>query len=83
MYGGKKVIDFHIDGDGTLRYQGRLCVPDINGLRERILVKSHDLCYAIYPGLMKMYHYLIEIYWCNNMKRDVAIFVAKSWYVSK
>ncbi|XP_070013264.1 uncharacterized protein [Nicotiana sylvestris] len=27
--------------DGTLRYQGRLCVPDIDGVRERIMAEAH------------------------------------------
>ncbi|XP_070005280.1 uncharacterized protein [Nicotiana sylvestris] len=31
---------FRMD-DGTLRYQGRLCVPDIDGLRERIMAEAH------------------------------------------
>ncbi|XP_070024797.1 uncharacterized protein [Nicotiana sylvestris] len=63
--------------DGTLRYQGRLCVPDIDGLRERIMVEAHTSRYFIHPGSMKMYHDLKEIYWWNNMKKDVADFVAK------
>ncbi|KAF3660660.1 putative CST complex subunit CTC1-like [Capsicum annuum] len=35
--GQQKVMAFEIGRDGTLRYQGRLCVPDVDGLRERIL----------------------------------------------
>ncbi|XP_019244416.1 PREDICTED: uncharacterized protein LOC109224283 [Nicotiana attenuata] len=27
--------------DGTLWYQGRLCVPNVDGLRERILIEAH------------------------------------------
>ncbi len=30
--GGQKVMVFEISGDGTLWYQQRLCVPDIDGL---------------------------------------------------
>lgn len=37
--GTQKVIDFEASGDGTLRYQESLCVPNIYGLRERILIK--------------------------------------------
>nr|XP_009799040.1 PREDICTED: uncharacterized protein LOC104245169 [Nicotiana sylvestris] len=33
-------FSFRMD-DGTLRYQGRLFVPDIDGLRERIMGEAH------------------------------------------
>ena len=29
-------------GDGVLRYQGRLCVPDVGELREHILAEAHN-----------------------------------------
>ncbi|XP_070022120.1 uncharacterized protein [Nicotiana sylvestris] len=42
--------------DGTLRYQDRLCIPDIDGLRERIMVEAHTSRYSMHPGSTKMYH---------------------------
>ncbi|WMV50558.1 hypothetical protein MTR67_043943 [Solanum verrucosum] len=33
----KSVKDFSQGGDGVIRYQGRLCVPNVNDLREQIL----------------------------------------------
>ena len=30
---------FSLGGDGVLRYQGRLCIPNVNGLRIQILEK--------------------------------------------
>ncbi|XP_070010139.1 uncharacterized protein [Nicotiana sylvestris] len=63
--------------DGTLRHQGRLCVPNIDGLRERIMVEAHTSRYSMHPGSTKMYHDLKEVFWWNNMKRDVADFVAR------
>ncbi|XP_060200298.1 uncharacterized protein LOC132628537, partial [Lycium barbarum] len=63
--------------DGTLRYRGRLCVPDVDGLRERIMAEAHNSRYSIHPGSTKMYHDLKEIYWWNDMKKNVANFVAK------
>ena len=62
---------FEISGDGTLRYQGRLCVPDIDGLRQRILVEAHKSCYVVHPSSTKMYHDLKEIYRLNSIKRDM------------
>nr|XP_009774959.1 PREDICTED: uncharacterized protein LOC104224929 [Nicotiana sylvestris]XP_016436220.1 PREDICTED: uncharacterized protein LOC107762374 [Nicotiana tabacum] len=63
--------------DGTLRYRGRLCVPDVDGLRERIMSEAHNSRYSIHPGSTKMYHDLKEIYWWNDMKKNIADFVAK------
>ncbi|XP_070029338.1 uncharacterized protein [Nicotiana sylvestris] len=63
--------------DGTLRYEGRLCVLDIDGLREKIIAETHISKYSVHPGSTKMYHDLKEVYWWNNMKRDMADFLAK------
>lgn len=53
---------FEIWGDGILRYHGRLCVPDVSGLWERILTEAHESRYIVYLVLTKMYHDLKEIY---------------------
>ena len=45
-----------------LRYQGRLCVPDVDGLRDQILEEAHGSRYSIHPGSTKMYHDLREIF---------------------
>ncbi|XP_070015381.1 uncharacterized protein [Nicotiana sylvestris] len=34
-----------IGDDGILRLQGRLCVPNVDGLRERVLEEAHSSCY--------------------------------------
>nr|XP_009796381.1 PREDICTED: uncharacterized protein LOC104242968 [Nicotiana sylvestris] len=68
---------FGID-DGTLWCQGHICVPDIDGLWERILVEAHTSRYSVLPGSTKMYHDLKEVYRWDNRKKDVADFVAKS-----
>ncbi|XP_070055019.1 uncharacterized protein [Nicotiana tomentosiformis] len=49
--------------DSTLRYQGRLCVPNIDGLRERIMTEAHTSRYYAHPGSTKIYHDLKEVYW--------------------
>lgn len=53
---------FNIKEDGILRYQGRLCIPDVDGLLERILTEAHKSSYTVHPVLVKMYHNLKEIY---------------------
>ena len=51
-----KVIESFSKGrDGVLRYQGRLCIPNVDGLRELILEDAHSSQYSIHPGSTKMY----------------------------
>ncbi|XP_019244332.1 PREDICTED: uncharacterized protein LOC109224199 [Nicotiana attenuata] len=63
--------------DGVLRCQGRLCVPDVDRLLERVMAEAHNSRYSMHPGSTKMYHDLKEVYWWNGMKRGVADFVSK------
>ena len=35
-------------------YQGRLCVPNVDGLRNQILKEAHGSCYSIYSGSTKI-----------------------------
>ncbi|XP_070056791.1 uncharacterized protein, partial [Nicotiana tomentosiformis] len=67
----------YIGGDGTLRYQGRLCVPSVAGLREKIMIEIHQSRYSIHPSSTKMYHDVKEQYWWDNMKKSIAEFVAQ------
>ncbi|XP_070054298.1 uncharacterized protein [Nicotiana tomentosiformis] len=68
-----KTMDFTLGtDDGTLRYQGRLCVPNVDGLREIIMTETHTSRYSVHLGSTKMYHDLKEVYWCNDMKSNVA-----------
>lgn len=75
--GEKKVADFEIRSDGTLWYQERLYVPDVDGLWQRIVVEAHESCYVVHNGSTKMYHDLKVIYWWSGMMRDVVDFVSK------
>ena len=61
-----------LKGDGVLRYKGRLCVLDEDGLRNWILKEAHGSRYSIYLSSTKMYHDLREIYWWEGSKRDIA-----------
>ena len=66
-----------LNGDGVLRYEGRVCVPNIDDLRSRIIDKAHGSRYSINTGSTKMYHDLREVIWSDGLKRDVIEFVAK------
>ncbi|MCF6774896.1 transposase family protein [Corynebacterium sp. MC-12] len=71
-----KVEVFSQGGDSALRYQGRLCVPCVDGLREKILDEAHNSSYSIHPDSTKMYRDLRDMYWWGGMKRDIAKFVS-------
>ncbi|XP_069148204.1 uncharacterized protein [Solanum lycopersicum] len=68
---------FDFEGDDILRYQDRLCVPDADEMRTRIVVEAHGSRYSIHPGSTKKYHHLKHIYWWDVMKKDIAECVAK------
>ncbi|KAL0456204.1 UNVERIFIED_CONTAM: Transposon Tf2-12 polyprotein [Sesamum latifolium] len=76
MKQGKK-LNFSIRADGVIVNGERVCVPDVDGLREEILREAHNASYAIHPGTVKMYRNLRPYYWWQTMKKDVAEFVAK------
>ena len=65
-------------GDGVFRYQGRLCVTNVDDLIKRILDKAHGYHYSIHPGSKKMYHELRKLFLWDSLKRDIMEFIAKS-----
>ncbi|WMV50195.1 hypothetical protein MTR67_043580 [Solanum verrucosum] len=53
----KSIEAFSEKGEGVLRYEGLLCLPNV--------------------GVTKMYLDLWEVYWWNDMNKDIAEFMAK------
>ena len=45
-----------IGEDGVLRNQGILCISDVDGLRESIMIEAHGSRYSIHLGATKVYH---------------------------
>jgi hypothetical protein len=72
----KKSLRFAKDDQGVLWYQGRIYVPDVKGLKGKILREAHNSAYSIHPGGNKMYHDLKATYWWYGMKRDIVEYVA-------
>ena len=68
--------EFMKDEQGTIWFKDRICVPDIESLRETILKETHDSNYSIHPGSTKMYQDWKQKYWWYGLKRDVAAHVA-------
>jgi hypothetical protein len=54
--------EFTEDEQGTIWFKDRICVADIESLRETILKEAHDLDYSIHPGSTKMYQDLRQKY---------------------
>jgi hypothetical protein len=55
-----KAPDFIEDDQGTLWFKKRICVPEIEHLRQLILREAHDSAYSIHPGSTKLYKDLKE-----------------------
>jgi hypothetical protein len=72
----EKSPGFSEDDEGVLWYKGRICVPNINELKDKILHEAHESTYSIHPRGNKIYHDLKATYWWYGMKRDVAEYVA-------
>jgi hypothetical protein len=72
----EKSPGFLEDGEGVLWYKGRICVPNIKELKDKILHEAHESAYSIHLGGNKMYHDLKATYWWYGMKRDIAEYVA-------
>jgi hypothetical protein len=72
----EKSPGFSEDDEGVLWYKGRICVPNVKELKDKILREAHESTYSIHPVGNKMYHDLKATYWWYGMKRDIAEYVA-------
>ena len=48
----------------------------VDGLQERIMEEAYSSRYSIHSGSIKMYLYLMEVYYWIGMKKGIAVFVA-------
>jgi hypothetical protein len=71
----EKSPGFLEEEEGVLWYKGRICVPNIKELKDKILHEAHESAYSIHPGGTNMHHHLKATYWWYGMKRDVAEYV--------
>jgi hypothetical protein len=69
-------LGFSGDDEGVLWYKGRICVPNVKELKDKILCEAHESAYSIHLEGNKMCHDLKTTYWWYGMKRDVAEYVA-------
>ena len=57
-----KFTDFNLDDEGVRWVSGRLCVSDVDNLREEILEEAYFVAYNVHPGTTKMYHNIKDLY---------------------
>ena len=60
-----------------LMLQGRVAVPDVHDLKQKIMIEAHSTPYSVHPGSNKMYQDLRRTFWWRRMKTDIALFVAR------
>ncbi|CAH9076112.1 unnamed protein product [Cuscuta epithymum] len=70
-----KSSDFQVDDKGVLKFRGRLCIPNVEEFKKKILKEAHGTPFAMHPGVTKMYSDLKQSFWWKGMKKDVAKFV--------
>ncbi|GKA11830.1 putative reverse transcriptase domain-containing protein [Tanacetum coccineum] len=61
--------------DGTRCFGNRVWLPQLGGLRDLVMHKSHKSKYSIHPRSDKMYQDLKLLYCWPNMKADIATYV--------
>lgn len=50
-------------------------MPDVDGLRQEVLLEGHKSGLSIHPRISKMYKDLKRVFWWPGMKNDIATFV--------
>jgi hypothetical protein len=51
---GGRGKDFREDAEGVIWFKDRLCVPNVQSIRELILKEAHETTYSIHPRSEKM-----------------------------
>jgi hypothetical protein len=68
--------DFREDAEGVVWFKDRLCVPNVQSIRELIVKEAHETANSIHPGSEKMYQDLKKKFWWYGMKRGIRKHVA-------
>nr|GEV67294.1 putative reverse transcriptase domain-containing protein [Tanacetum cinerariifolium] len=68
---------FKFRPNGTCCFGNQVWLPRYGGLRDLVMHESHKSNYSILSGSDKMYQDLKPLYWCLNMKADIATYISK------
>ena len=69
--------DYSIKHDEGLYYKNRLCVPNVQELKKKLMYESHNTVFTMHLGGNKMYQDLKQYYWWRGMKKDIVEYVSK------
>ena len=75
VHSGTNDEGWNIHIDGSLQYRGRVVVPQLIDLREKILREFHCSRFVVHPGGTKMYRDFRRQYYRSKMKTHVGDFV--------
>ncbi|GKB77420.1 putative reverse transcriptase domain-containing protein, partial [Tanacetum coccineum] len=71
----KQIFEFH--PDGTRCFGNRVWLLRFGGLRDLVMHELYKSKYSTHLGLDKMYQDLKLLYWCPNMKVNIATYISK------
>ena len=69
--------DYSMKKDGGLFYKNKLCVSNVQELKNNLMYESHNTVFTIHPRGDKMYQELKKYYWWREMKKDIVEYVSK------
>ena len=72
-----KSESFSEESDNARTFEGILCVPNDEELKNEIMSEARETPYTAHPGSTKMYQDLKKSFWWNGMKRDITAFVER------
>ena len=72
-----KEESYREEADNAITFEGRLCVPNDEALRNEIMSEAHETPYTAHPGSTKMYQDMKKQFWWDGMKRSIASFVER------
>ena len=68
-------LDFTLR-NGALKFQDRLCIPDIPEIKRQVLEEAHNTMFIMHPGGTKMYQDLKKTFWWPGTKKEITKFMA-------
>ena len=69
--------DYSMGEDGGLFYKKKLCVPNVQELKKKLMYESHNTIFTMHLGGNKMYQDLKQYYRWRGMKKNIAEYVSK------
>ena len=77
LVGNGEKTNYSIEYYGSLLYKNRLCVPNVQELKKKLMYESHNTIFTMHLGGNKMYQDLKQNYWWRGMKMDIVEYVSK------